>query len=115
MSEKKFKGTPGPWRVDDYGHYIWSPDTMMVAELRGWGHLAGAPMKLSHDDACLVQDANAKLIAAAPTGFDANVEALAALEHVWDALMADRVPDMEMINDAIKSTRAAIAKALGDE
>jgi len=65
MTEPKF--TPGPWFTDDYG-YIFSGerrDAHMIAEVRGWGWIQYLP------DPEQIQDANAHLIAAAPSLYEA--------------------------------------------
>lgn len=69
------KHTPGPWVVpssscstwistdgDPYGH-----GRMHVADARGWGHLTGqGACGFDSNKAAEIQDANARLIAAAP-------------------------------------------------
>jgi hypothetical protein len=60
--------TPGPWTVDKVqaGSYVWAGE-MMVAGIRGWGHLTGkGAMGLPESEAVMIQVANSHLIAAAP-------------------------------------------------
>lgn len=53
---------------------------MKICDLRGWGHLTGiGGMNLPEDKAAEIQDANARLIAAAP-------DLLAACETALDAI-----------------------------
>lgn len=67
--------TPGPWTAvgpvgfiftdgSPYGH-----GQMHVAQVRGWGHLTGkgGGCAFDEDKAVAIQEANARLIAAAPT------------------------------------------------
>lgn len=61
------KHTPGPWRAQDC--YVFAEsDQMMVCEMRGWGRLTGTGggLALSEGEALAIQDANARLVAAAP-------------------------------------------------
>lgn len=44
----------------------------------------------------------------------ASGAALSALEATWEAIMSNRHPDLEQINDAMKATRAALASAKGE-
>jgi hypothetical protein len=75
VAEKREAHTPGPWFVsgpvgfvftegEPYGH-----GQMHVAQVRGWGHLTGkgGGCGFGEDKAIAIQDANAHLIAAAPT------------------------------------------------
>ncbi len=58
--------TPGPWKVDEMCCYIWGKDNgepFTVAEIRGWGQLA---QQHKETEAIAIQEANARLIAAAP-------------------------------------------------
>lgn len=76
------KSTPGPWKLlepswsmistvgDPYGH-----GQMLVAQVRGWGHLTGqGSCRLPESQAIAVQTANAVLIAAAPDLLEALKE-----------------------------------------
>lgn len=63
------KFTQGKWEYDGDG-YIWAENKqMMVAQIRGWGHLTGkgaGGLGLSEQEATAIQEANERLIAAAP-------------------------------------------------
>ena len=65
------KHIEGPWRIEILGPpSIWASTRageMKIADVRGWGHLTGiGAMNLPVADAEAIQDANARLIAAAP-------------------------------------------------
>lgn len=101
--------TPGPWRADDRGQYIWAEpeqSAFMVAQTRGWGHLTGHganALGLPFEEAVAIQEANANLIAAAP-------ELLAALEKA----LRDSGCDGDLCTRQWhEDARAAIAKATG--
>lgn len=70
---------------------------MAVAEIRGWGYLS----RNDSNTASQIQDANARLIAAAP-------ELLAALKNFVETL---ELFDPGVYRDAIDEANAAIAKA----
>lgn len=103
--------TPGPWRVqpaigtwidavNPYGH-----GDMHIADVRGWGHLTGqGACGLKEEAAVKIQDANARLIAAAP-------ELLAACRGLVERSLrnGDRVLDVP----SLRAATAAIAKAQG--
>lgn len=119
--------TPGPWRAtspmgtwietvgDPYGHGV-----MHIADVRGWGHLTGAgACSYGEPKAIAIQEANARLIAAAP-------ELLAALKGLEDAaltygvLHSAETPDDDAILtalakqlEAMRVALAVIAKAEG--
>lgn len=60
--------TPGPWKADlnPYAATIWAGN-MRICDLRGWGYLTGVGgLHLPPEDAANIQDANARLISAAP-------------------------------------------------
>lgn len=70
--------TPGPWSIDKHTLWIVARDTpksqMHVADIRGWGYLTGkghGALGLDVEEAKAIQDANARLIAAAPEMFEA--------------------------------------------
>lgn len=89
MSDRKNGGsvitaphTPGPWAADDLSLHVttvgdpYGYGPMMIANVRGWGHLTGrGACSLDDDAAIAIQQANARLMAAAP-------ELLAALKEV---------------------------------
>lgn len=83
--------TMGPWAYDPRSGWISADNcchrgSMHVADIRGWGHLTGGGMAhaLPPKEAKEIQDANAKLICAAP-------EMLAVLKHVAQAHPIDMV------------------------
>jgi hypothetical protein len=69
--------TPGPWTVgyksmDVTG--LTEKGPMKVCDIRGWGHLTGkghGALGLPNDEAFAIQEANARLIAAAPAMLEA--------------------------------------------
>ena len=68
------KFTQGKWKADDFAIYIFSEDEKMtIAQIRGWGYLTGkgsGGMGLSDEEAYSIQEANARLIAAAPEMYE---------------------------------------------
>ena len=96
------KHTPGPWDYylepsDHYKHKIRSKPGL-ICQLPGW---------VTHDELRLEQEANARLIAAAP-------ELLEALEHY---LIQDEIAEGYgggVGGSAREQARAAIAKATGE-
>lgn len=60
--------TPGPWRYDDLGGYIWATEDRMVGQVRGFG-------------ASLPQNANGRLLATAPDLLAAAKLGLACLDE----------------------------------
>ncbi len=92
------KHTQGPWTVDASGHacIVWAGE-MRLCDLRGWGHLTGiGALHLPPEEAAAIQDANARLIAAAP-------ELLEACRALLEA------PHEEMA--ALDAIKAAVVKA----
>jgi len=79
------KHTPAPWVGDNHG-YVWAENGQMtICTIRGWGHLTGVgAMNLFVTDAIEIQDANQRLICAAP-------ELLEALQCQADYEMYMRV------------------------
>lgn len=62
--------TKGKWIYDDESNYIFNDDKQMtIAQIRGWGYLT-QKLGLSDDEAYEVQQANARLIAAAPEMYE---------------------------------------------
>lgn len=103
-SKMKFRHTPGPWIYDIHEHsfYIFTaaemdmvadgdPDDVGIARMRGVGRGA--------DDA--EQEANARLIAAAPELYDA----LTKLGNEVSALIGNYEP---MLSEMIGNTNAAV-------
>jgi hypothetical protein len=100
--------TPGPWSCDEYGNIAgppieggatMKPATFTVAQVRGWGHLQ------YRKDGAEMQDANGRLIAAAP-------ELLAALKECHLELDTRQGRDHRN-HDLISSITALITKAQG--
>ena len=59
------KFTQGKWTSDGYGCYVFAhEEQMMICQMRGWAYLKDEG--LSDEEAIEVQEANARLIAAAP-------------------------------------------------
>ena len=115
MSEQH---TPGPWRVlitsgwiqtigDPYGH-----GSMHIADVRGWGHLTGrgGGCAFSEEKAVAIQEANARLIAAAPDLLAALRELL-QLSDNWGDEIRDGALTLHVAVDAVDAALAAIAKA----
>ena len=123
------KHTPGPWKVSQPSYWINAPHCcergpMHVADARGWGHLTGkghGAHGMEAKEAIAIQEANAKLIAAAP-------DLLAACQAMaeWDAAENQLPPYdsdngasfdqcMALCRDAFDKARAAIAKATGEQ
>lgn len=97
--------TPGPWSVGYRALNVQAPSekggTFPVCDIRGWGYLTGnghGALGLPADEAVAIQEANARLIAAAP-------ELLEALKDAKFALYGNGWANPKM--------EAAIAKAEG--
>lgn len=69
----KLEHTPGPWRADNRGLYIFDKENIMICEIRGWGYLSTT---MSEAEAVKKQKANADLIAAAPEMAEGFIEAI---------------------------------------
>lgn len=119
MSETKH--TPGPWVVlSPMGTWIStvtkpypnSPGPMHVADVRGWGHLTGTGggCAMAQDEAIAIQEANARLIAAAPELLAALSAILAHEVYTYEGGLEARIT---VPQDAIGAALAAIAKAEG--
>ena len=114
--------TPGPWKnINPYGGWIstvgdpYGSGPMHIADVRGWGHLTGkgGGCAFDEDKAVAIQEANARLIAAAPTMLDA----LKALTERYVSLVASGDCGNWDVEDEqfVVAARAAIAKAEGRE
>jgi len=99
MSGEKF--TPGPWEFDGMAYIFKTPigDGEMVAQIRGWGWL----QKKGEEAGIAEQNANARLIAAAPDMYEAL--------KIWQA--ANALGDNQLLVDARIKRDIAIAKAEG--
>ena len=98
--------TPGPWRYIQRGTQVWGTSVggcqmlkgnHLIADIRGWGHLQYLP------NGEQVQDANGRLIAAAP-------ELLSALNAMLTHMGMD---EDDWNKPTFDQARAAIAKATG--
>ena len=87
--------TPGPWSYENEGQTVYVGEGQWIAQVRGWGWL----QKMKNGEA--VQDANGRLIAAAP-------ELLEALELLVDNPYREGTESDERLR---RIARAAIAKA----
>lgn len=113
------KHTPGPWKVG-----IRSMDVGCVNakdggyaklfDVRGWGYFTGhghGGLAMPFEDAAAMQDANARLIAAAPELLDALHDAAVAIEALLEK------PDDESRRPHAKyhadKARSLVAKAEG--
>lgn len=105
------KHTPAPWTISYCGSQPMSIDCVnakiggvsKVFDVRGWGYLTGkghGALGLSTDEAEAIQDANAKLAAAAPTMLD-------ALERVewWLTTVPQGAAMRDVCRMAIKEAR----------
>lgn len=80
-------------------------DAFLLAQIRGWGHL----QYLGEDKAIEIQEANARLIAAAPDLYDACKRMLGAMR--CDELNCGRVFDDDLRKEVKEKAEAALAKA----
>lgn len=115
------KHTPGPWITGNHWPVGWimaegvEKGPMHVADIRGWGYLTGrghGALGLSHEDAAAIQDANGRLIAAAPELLDAARLAL----QIAESTIRSEFDGTSMVDGLLAQlgpVRAAIAKALG--
>lgn len=109
--------TPGPWQI---GHLSLSVTAACaspiggshkVCDIRGWGYLTGkghGALGLSDEEARAIQEANARLIAAAP-------DLLAAVRELAQHIVFDPDGDLDGAEFDAMGARAlsAIAKAEG--
>lgn len=103
---KEFKGTPGPWEVEDHGHFY-----DINAGRATVGNVCSSIMWFDNGDhRGAVAMANANLIAAAPE----LLEALQNMVGAYDNPIARRKLPGSFNQEAIESARDAIAKAMGE-
>ena len=84
-SERQLTGfTPGPWKAHMAGMNVLAcNDQMMICNVRGWGYLTGVgALNLPDDQAIAIQDANTRLIAAAPALYEAAQAVCEAHDNV---------------------------------
>lgn len=81
--------TPGPWKAEtEYECAVYAHNNQMkIADIRGYGYLTGkglGGMGLPDEEAKKIQNANARLIAAAPEMADKLKEIVNALDTIND-------------------------------
>jgi len=99
---KTFKGTPGPWVMDDYGNILHETETGAVGKLR----VSGVRLQNRVTDEYA---ANTRLISASPD----LLTALQRLVEVYDSEDGKQWTATSK-KAAISEARAAINKALGE-
>lgn len=102
--------TKGPWQYsNDPLQAVWATTyagEMMVCQLRGWGHLTGtAALKLPERESAAIQDANGRLVSAAPELYEAL---LSIAESAADGRECP-----EWLQERLVRANAALAKAEG--
>ena len=102
----QFKGTPGPWEVEDNGYFY------DINAVRGTvGNVCSSATWFDNDEhRGPVAMANAQLIAAAPD----LLEALQNMIGAFDNPIVRRKLPSDFNSEAIQSARAAINKATGE-
>lgn len=118
--------TPGPWEIsttfgsigaikhrDGFIAFPCSPRSVNEDRINGESWMGmRARTKLDRDAVSNEQNANARLIAAAPE----LLGALQALDdYVCNNLSSDYPTGVDVDHDAFKAARAAIAKAIGEQ
>ena len=115
MAEEKF--TPGPWKADERGVYIWAKDAsgaFMIAQTRGWGHLTGAGgLNLPSEEAIAIQTANARLCASAPALLR-ELQNLARHMEAFDAAGMLGTNGRQSLNGARQAIREATTGEQGE-
>ncbi|MEY0819408.1 hypothetical protein AB7201_06150 [Providencia rettgeri] len=102
----EFKGTPGPWVIDEWSMTGINSESKHVALVNYSHH--GLPNDVYGDE----HEANANLIAAAPELLESLRELVSAMErYEIDVGESAPVKHREMMNKA----NSAIAKALGQQ
>ena len=106
-NDKTFKGTPGPWEAKPARTLI------HIGPVRNGGFVASLSRHAIMPKE--VHEANARLIAAAPTGLDANIAALDILERMGPPpISRGGLCEEQDYHATVALLRAAIAKALGE-
>lgn len=116
--------TKGPWTTDAMAQTVRAAnDQMTVCDLRGWGYLTGeGGLNLPEDHAIAIQEANARLIAAAPDllevarlGFDLSAYT-AAINFNGSPNTPEFLEELgERIEAFQNAANAAIQSATGSE
>lgn len=103
--------TPGPWKAEtEYECAVYAHNNQMkIADIRGYGYLTGKGLGgigLPDEEAKKIQDANARLIAAAPELF----------EHLQTALTYLSKPTPQAkINELFRTARPLLRRIEGEE
>ena len=121
MSKPAF--TPGEWRYDSTGGWLrvygrcvggshMTEGDFPICDIRGWGHL----QYLGEDVAAGIQDANAHLIAAAPSLYEACIHAESSLSWLVENAIQCGCNGEEVCgyHMTLNGIRAAITKATGE-
>lgn len=101
--------TPGPWNVTRYGLQVYDKDLNLITKIEQLACIGGSD-DLAAQRASDREQANARLIAAAPELLDAAIQCLAALGSVD----VHGYQNSRCKGKAIEQARAAIAKAKGE-
>ena len=103
------KFTQGKWKADDFAIYIFSEDEKMtIAQIRGWGYLTGkgsGGMGLSDEEAYSIQEANARLIAAAPEMYELLQDAAEELTFVESESSEELIEKILALSDRINGKK----------
>ena len=104
---------PGPWSFAPNKHQVAVfAGQMKICDIRGWGHLTGGgALNLPLEEAASIQDANARLIAAAPD----LCKATEALCHLVRCMMTGPGWTQDLADGVLQAADAALEKAKGTE
>lgn len=120
-NESQSQHSPLPWRADGDAQYVWATDAageFPVLQIRGWGHLTGTGgLRLRHDEAIAIQEANAQFIVRACNAHDVLLAIVRAerdrLNAYMVALGSANCPGFLDAHALYSTMCAAIAKAEG--
>jgi hypothetical protein len=111
------KHTPGPWEPK----YLRNNETELAVITPDGAVIANFGLKIDFE----IQEANARLIAAAPESHEANILALHAIDQARSVLYSAYAKDggelphrraaIDLLNEAETGLRVAIAKATGSK